>query len=89
MLRWEKIDLPCDHLAVVLGIMGQLAGQADERGDEASRERARSFFLRHVRPWAQRALTEVAAHAERRFYRGAAAMASAFLETERRSYEAV
>ena len=81
-------DLPCDHLAVALGVMGELVGQADAGGDAESRDRARAFFLRHLRPWAQSALTEVASHARRRYYRGLAAMVSAFLESERRAYEA-
>ena len=36
-------------------------------------------------PWAQRVLTELAARSALRFYRGLAAMVSAFLETERRA----
>lgn len=80
-------DLPCDHLAIALGIMGELAGAADA-GNGALRQRAIDFFDRHVAPWALRALAEVAAKAERRYYRGVAAMASAFLESERRQYEA-
>jgi TorA maturation chaperone TorD len=80
-------ELPCDHLAIALGIMGELAAAADT-GDGAARRRAVDFFERHVAPWALRALAELAAKAERRFYRGVAAMASAFLESERRQYEA-
>jgi TorA maturation chaperone TorD len=81
-------DLPCDHLSVALGIMGELAGDADARGDAQSRRRAEDFFRRHLAPWAVRALAEVSAKAARRYYRGVAAMASAFLESERRQYEA-
>jgi len=80
-------DLPCDHLAVAFGIMGELAGQADDRGDAESLLRARTFFLRHIQPWAQRALADLAGAAQRRFWRGLAAMVSAFLESERRAYE--
>jgi len=80
-------DLPCDHLSVVLGIMGELA-EAAERGDAPSRKLARDFFRRHLGPWALAALAEVSTKAERRYYRGVAAMASAFLESERRHYEA-
>lgn len=82
------VDLPPDHLAVALGVMGELAGQADARTDPDSVARARAFFLRHLQPWSQRALSELAARAERRFYRGVAAMLSAFLESERIRYQA-
>jgi len=82
------VDLPPDHLAVALAVMGELAGQADAGLDEESPTRARAFFLRHLHPWSQRALSELAARAERRFYRGVAAMVSAFLEAERRRYQA-
>jgi TorA maturation chaperone TorD len=80
-------DLPCDHLSVVLGIMGELA-QAAEGGDASSRKLAKDFFRRHLMPWALAALAEVSTKAERRYYRGVAAMTSAFLESERRHYEA-
>lgn len=80
-------DLPCDHLSVALGIMGELA-EAAERGDAANRKRARDFFRLYLAPWAVAALADVSEKAERRYYRGVAAMASAFLESERRHYEA-
>ena len=83
----KATGLPPDHLAVTLAVMGELAGDADAALDEEAPVRARSFFLRHLEPWSQRALTELASHAQRRFYRGVAAMLSAFLETERRSYQ--
>jgi len=76
-------DLPLDHLSFSLGIMGELVGR--EGGD--SEQHARSFFLRHLRPWAQHALTEVAEAADRSFYRGVAAMLSAFLGSESRLYQ--
>jgi len=81
-------DLPCDHLAVALGIMGELAGAADANGDAGSLERAREFFGRHLARWALAALANLSEKAERRYYRGVAAMAGAFLESERRQYEA-
>jgi len=81
-----EFGLPCDHISVAMGIMGELAGQADADPSEDSRTRARAFFLRHVAPWCQQALTEIAARAQRCFYRGLAAMVSAFLETERRAH---
>jgi len=81
-------DLPCDHLAVALGIMGELAGDADASGSAPARQRAAEFFHSHLAPWAQRALADLAEKAERRYYRGVAAMISAFLESERRQYEA-
>jgi TorA maturation chaperone TorD len=84
----DEVELPLDHISVAMGIMAELAGQADlEPDNEESRARARSFFLRHVAPWCQEALTEIAARAERRYYRGLAAMVSAFLESERRAHE--
>jgi TorA maturation chaperone TorD len=84
----ERARLPADHLSVALGVMGELAAQAESGGDGDAGERARAFFLRHIQPWAQRALAEVASRADRRFYRGLAAMVSAFLESEHRAYRA-
>jgi TorA maturation chaperone TorD len=78
--------LPCDHISVAMGIMGELTAQAEADPGEESRARARAFFLRHVAPWCQQALTEVATRAQRHYYRGLAAMVSAFLETERRAH---
>ena len=82
-----EVDLPCDHLALVLGIMGELAGQAEGATDDDAHTRARAFFLRYIQPWCQQALADVAAEGGRQFYRGLAAMVSAFLESERRHYE--
>ncbi|MHC4941101.1 MAG: TorD/DmsD family molecular chaperone [Planctomycetota bacterium] len=84
----HAVDLPHDHLALVLGVMGELAQREEEGRDEDAPLHARAFFLRHVLPWAPRALMEVSAQADRRFYRGLATMLSAFLETERRRYDA-
>jgi len=81
------LDLPSDHISVALGVMGELVDQVDADPTEESRARASSFFLRHVAPWGQQALTEVAARAQRHYYRGLAAMVSAFLETERRAHQ--
>jgi TorA maturation chaperone TorD len=81
-------ELPCDHLSVALGIMGELAGAADAQGDEGSRGRARDFFARHLARWALAALADLSEKAERRYYKGVAAMAGAFLEAERRQCEA-
>lgn len=80
-------DLPCDHISVTLGIMGELA-QAADRGDAEGMRVAKEFFRRHLAPWALAALAELSEKAERRYYKGVAAMASAFLESERRHYEA-
>ncbi len=87
----QSVPLPTDHLSVALGVMGALAAQAEaaarRKEPEAldlARTRGRAFLLRHLLPWSQSALTEVAARADRRFYRVLAAMASAFLESERR-----
>ena len=80
-------DLPLDHLAYALGIMGELAGQT-EAGDPDADTRARAFFLRHIDPWASQALAEVSQKADRHFYRGLAAMLSAFLGSERNQYRA-
>lgn len=83
----DSLELPADHLAVVLGVMGQLAQREEEADDEDAALHARAFFRRHLLPWAPRALAEVSAEADRRFYRGLATMLSAFLESERRRYE--
>ena len=80
-------ELPTDHLSVALGIMGALTAESNE--SQGEREyRARAFLHRHLLPWAQQALAELAHRAHRRFYRGLAAMVAAFIESERRLYEA-
>jgi len=81
-------ELPCDHLSVAMGIMGELAAAAEAKGDAPSRAQARDFFRAHLAPWALAALADLSEKAERHYYRGVAAMAGAFLETERRHYEA-
>jgi len=82
----DGLDLPHDHLAIVLGVMGELAQREDEGDDGDAALHAAAFFRRHVFPWAPRALAEVSAEGDRRFYRGLATMLSAFLEAERRRY---
>lgn len=77
--------LPLDHLSVLLGIMGAL-WQADEDGDKDAAGRARVFFLRHLAPWWQAALTDLSTAAGRQFYRGVSAMLAAFLASEARFY---
>jgi len=80
------VELERDDLAVVLGLMGELVGQAEAKPSRDRKERARAFFQRHLEPWAQRALTEIATHSRLRFYRGLASMISSFLAAERRHY---
>lgn len=83
----EGVDLPHDHVSVVLGMMGELAQREEQAGPDADEAaHARAFFLRHLHSWAPRALTEISAHADRRFYRGVASMLSAFLASERQRY---
>jgi len=87
LLLLNEVPLPHDHLSVVLGVMGELAQrEEDAAADEDATCHARAFFLRHVNAWAPRALTEISAHADRRFYRGVATMLSAFLASERQHY---
>lgn len=87
--------LPTDHLSVALGVMGALAAEAETAhrdGDpdaaKTAEVRSRAFFLRHVHSWVPELMTAIASRADRRFYRALAAMASAFLESERRLLEA-
>jgi len=88
----KELPLPHDHLSLVLGIMGQLAQREDDENgmaaDDDAEFHAKAFFRRHVLPWAPRALAEVSAVGDRRFYRGIALMLSTFLETERARYQA-
>ncbi len=79
--------LPVDHLAIALGVMGELSEQHEQAGTEEARVRAGAFLYRHILPWADRALADFAAAADRRFYRGLAAMITAYLAVERRTYD--
>ncbi|MHC4955984.1 MAG: TorD/DmsD family molecular chaperone [Planctomycetota bacterium] len=81
----EDVDVPHDHLSVVLGVMGELA-QREEDSDGDAALHAQAFFRRHIDSWAPRVLVEVSAAADRRFYRGLSAMLSAFLASERQRY---
>lgn len=96
----SETELPVDHLAVLLNVMGELAAQEEKEQaegtppQEGARDgdafvRARAFLDRYLAPWAERALTDLAEASDRRFYRGVAAMASAFLASERRLYAGV
>ena len=80
------VELERDDLAVVLGLMGELVGQAESKPSSDRNERASAFFQRHLEPWAQRALTEIATAARLRFYRGLASLISTFLANERRIF---
>ncbi|MEM8884047.1 MAG: molecular chaperone TorD family protein [Planctomycetota bacterium] len=82
-----EVELPTDHLALVLGVMGELAEREEQGRDDDATAHAAAFFLRHLHPWAPRALTEVSAAADRRFYRGLSIMLSAFLAAERQRYQ--
>lgn len=89
----ESLSLPHDHVALVLGVMGQLAQREDDvpdspgKGASDAQFHARAFFRRHVLPWVPRVLAEISAAGDRRFYRGIALMLSTFLESERVRYE--
>ena len=82
----EDVDVPHDHLSVVLGVMGELAQREEENEDGDSALHARAFFLRHLDSWAPRVLVEISAGSDRRFYRGLMTMLSAFLASERQRY---
>ena len=83
----EHVDLPHDHIALILGVMGELAQREGSGADEDAPAHARAFFLRHILPWVPAVLAEVSSQADRRFYRGLAVMLSAFLATERQHYQ--
>lgn len=82
----EDVDLPHDHLSVVLGVMGELAQREESDDDGDTALHAQAFFRRHIDSWIPRALVEISAQADRRFYRGVSTMLSAFLASEREHY---
>ncbi len=73
---------PDDALGIMLGFLGELAGeaaQAGERGDAAAAKTAcddaRELLARHVLPWVDAWRDRMAGHARTSFYRGVGAFA--------------
>lgn len=74
---------PEDHLGLLLEVMG---GFADGTFD-ADLGTQRRFFDRHIAPWAERCLADIAVTPSARFYKAVAALGSRFIAIEREAFE--
>ena len=74
---------PEDHLGLLLEVMGGFADgtfASDIAGQKA-------FFDRHISPWAERCLADIAAAPSARFYKSVATLAGRFIGLEREAFE--
>lgn len=76
--RDEAMTEPEDHLAILLDVMAGLAAGRFAVEPEAER----TFYLRHIAPWAERFFADLERAKAARFYRPVGALGRAFLEVE-------
>lgn len=77
LARAEGLHDPEDHIAILTEVMAALA-----RGDGAAVPDARTFFVRHIEPWAGRFFEDLAAARTLDFYRALGALGAAFVAVE-------
>jgi TorA maturation chaperone TorD len=73
---------PEDNLGLLLEMMGGFAGgtfESDLAGQKA-------FFDRHLAPWAERCLVDIAAAPSANFYKAVARLGACFLQLEREAF---
>lgn len=74
---------PEDHLGLLLEVMGGFADGTFEQDLAGQRD----FFDRHIAPWAERCLADLAVAERSHFYKYVAAFGSRFIEIERAAFE--
>ncbi len=77
LARAEGLHDPEDHIAFLAEVMAALA-----RGEGSGSVSARSFFARHIEPWAARFFDDLAAAETLPFYRAVGALGAAFVRVE-------
>lgn len=80
--RASPVGDPEDHIAHLFEVMAGLA----DGSFPATGEAQRSFFERHLKPWAGRFLAELASNGRAVFYRPVADLAGVFIEIETRAF---
>lgn len=73
---------PEDHLGLLFEIMGGFAGGTFQADLGTQKE----FFDRHIDPWADRCLADIAVSPSSSFYKAAAALGGRFIEVERAAF---
>jgi TorA maturation chaperone TorD len=79
--RAEGLHEPEDHIAILSDTMALVA-----EGRARAADAGRSFFGRHLAPWAGRFFADLAAAPSARFYRAVAGVGAAFVEVEARAF---
>ncbi len=74
---------PEDHLGLLLEVMGGFANGTFQ-ADLATQKR---FFDRHIAPWAERCMADIALSPSAKFYKAVATLGSRFLAIEREAFE--
>lgn len=74
---------PEDHLGLLLEVMGGFANGTFE----ATLSEQKEFFDRHLAPWAERCLADIAVSPSARFYKAVAALGGMFIGLEREAFE--
>ncbi|WP_347329247.1 TorD/DmsD family molecular chaperone, partial [Ralstonia pseudosolanacearum] len=83
--RAEGITETEDHLATLCEVMRYLIAGEDAAVAHVAEQR--TFFQRHLAPWAESACDAVLQHPRAAFYAGVAGLAKAFFEVERLALE--
>ncbi|MCK4121701.1 molecular chaperone [Ralstonia pseudosolanacearum] len=83
--RAEGITETEDHLATLCEVMRYLIAGEDVAVAHVAEQR--TFFQRHLAPWAESACDAVLQHPRAAFYAGVAGLAKAFFEVERLALE--
>ena len=85
--RSEAVHEPEDHLGTLFEVMAGLiqriyAADTSTTGDDA----ARDFFRRHIEPWAERAMRDMALAPSASFYRAVAELGRLWIEIETEAF---
>lgn len=81
--RRSGVYEPEDHIATLSEVMaGLITGEFRGGGEEATQ-----FFVRHLKPWAERFFADLAVSEQADFYRAVAGVGSAWIEIETEALE--
>ena len=74
---------PEDHLGLLLEVMGGFS----DRTFAAEFEQQKSFFGKHIAPWAERCFADIAVAENAKFYKALARLGETFIALEREAFE--
>jgi len=81
--RQQSVFEPEDHIASLLEVMaGLIGGELGSAPDEADK-----FFVRHIAPWAERLMADIAVAKPSRFYKAVAILGQVWIGIEQASMQ--